>query len=162
MPVIIGDQMATQAIKRSPNFCHDTKRESGKTVAIQYFSQLHITAQHGNIAIGKDEVASSNLASSSNKKPGIPTSFGLSSFLRHMVPTPKTDTKTDTAYFLIKIVFESEEHNISPCVLSKASQAAGGSFLSFHRDEKGNGARRHRCPPASLRETVPAAGYNSQ
>ena len=62
-----GDQMATQVIKRSPNFCHDTKRESGKTVAIQYFSQLYITAQHGNNAIGKDEVASSNLASSSKE-----------------------------------------------------------------------------------------------
>ena len=67
-PVDFDDQMATQVIKRSPNFCHDTKRESGKTVAIQYFSQLHITAQHGNNPIGKDEVASSNLASSSKKK----------------------------------------------------------------------------------------------
>ena len=31
--------------------------------------------------LGKDEVASSNLASSSIKKPGTPTSFRLSSFL---------------------------------------------------------------------------------
>ena len=91
--------MATQVIKRSPNFYHDTKRESGKTVAIQYFSQLHITAQHGNTAIGKDEVASSNLASSSKKKPRTPTGFRLSSFLRYMVSTSKTDTKTDTAVF---------------------------------------------------------------
>ena len=59
-----------------------------------------------------------------------------------VLPTPKTDTETDTAYFLIKIVFESEEYNISPCVLSKASQAAGGSFLSFHRDEKGKWRRK--------------------
>ena len=64
-PVDFGDQMATQVIKWSPKFRHNTKRESGKTVAIQYFSRLHITAQHGNNAIGKDEVASSNLASSS-------------------------------------------------------------------------------------------------
>jgi len=70
--------MATQVIKRSPNFCHDTKRESGKTVAIQYFSQLHITAQHGNNPIGKDEVASSNLASSSIK---IPKPFGFGIFI---------------------------------------------------------------------------------
>ena len=46
--------------------------------------------------LGKDEVASSNLASSSTKKPRTPTGFRLSSFLRHMVPTPKTDTETDT------------------------------------------------------------------
>ena len=49
--------------------------------------------------LGKDEVASSNLASSSIKKPETPTSFRLSSFWRHMVPTPKTDTETDTAVF---------------------------------------------------------------
>ena len=42
--------------------------------------------------LGKDEVASSNLASSSIKKPRTPTGFRLSSFLHHMVPTPKTDT----------------------------------------------------------------------
>jgi len=69
--------MATQVIKRSPNFYHDTKRESGKTVAIQHFSQPHITAQHGKNPIGKDEVASSNLASSS-KKSVIPS--GMADF----------------------------------------------------------------------------------
>ena len=49
--------------------------------------------------LGKDEVASSNLASSSKKKPGTPTSFRLSSFLCCMPPTLKTDTETDTASF---------------------------------------------------------------
>ena len=49
--------------------------------------------------LGKDEVASSNLASSSKKKPGTPIGFRLFSFLPHMLPTPKTDTKTDTATF---------------------------------------------------------------
>ena len=98
-----GDQMATQVIKRSPNFCHDTKRESGKTVAIQYFSQPHITAQHGKNPIGKDEVASSNLASSSTKKPRTPTGFRLSSFLCYVAIPTETDTKTDTAlFYLIK------------------------------------------------------------
>ena len=51
--------------------------------------------------LGKDEVASSNLASSSKKKPRTPTGFRLSSFLRYMVSTPKTDTETDTAIFFI-------------------------------------------------------------
>ena len=37
--------------------------------------------------------------SSSIKKPGTPTSFRLSSFLRYMVLTQKTDTETDTALF---------------------------------------------------------------
>jgi len=41
-----------------------------------------------------------NLASSSKKKPGTPTGFRLSSFLRYMVSTPKTDTETNTAIFL--------------------------------------------------------------
>ena len=48
--------------------------------------------------LGKDEVASSNLASSS-KKPGTPTSFRLSSFLHCAVTATETDTKTDTAIF---------------------------------------------------------------
>ena len=109
---------------------------------MQKLSANAAIAQPVERILGKDEVASSNLASSSKKKPGIPTDFRLSSFLHHMVSTPKTDTETDTAYFLIKIVFESEEHNISPCALSKASQAAGGSFLSFHRDEKGKWRRK--------------------
>ena len=64
-----------------------------------------LSGKHAAIAqpveriLGKDEVASSNLASSSKKKPRTPTGFRLSSFLHHMVPTPKTDTETDTAYF---------------------------------------------------------------
>ena len=49
--------------------------------------------------LGKDEVASSNLASSSKKKPRTPTGFRLSSFLRYMVLTQKTDTETDTGIF---------------------------------------------------------------
>ena len=56
-------------------------------------------AQSVERILGKDEVASSNLASSSKKKPRTPTGFRLSSFLHHMVSTPKTDTKTDTASF---------------------------------------------------------------
>jgi len=40
-----------------------------------------------------------NLASSSKKKPGTPTSFRLSSFLCCMPTTSETDTKTDTASF---------------------------------------------------------------
>ena len=46
--------------------------------------------------LGKDEVASSNLASSSKKKPGTPTSFRLSSFMCCMTAIAETDTKTDT------------------------------------------------------------------
>ena len=53
-------------------------------------------AQQVERILGKDEVASSNLASSSKKKPRTPTGFRLSSFLHHMVPNPKTDTETDT------------------------------------------------------------------
>ena len=56
-------------------------------------------AQSVERILGKDEVASSNLASSSKKKPEIPTDFRLSSFLPHMVPILKTDTETDTAHF---------------------------------------------------------------
>ena len=62
--------------------------------------RLAAIAQPVERILGKDEVASSNLASSSKKKPGTPTSFRLSSFLCHMVPTPETDTETDTALFL--------------------------------------------------------------
>ena len=51
--------------------------------------------------LGKDEVASSNLASSSKKKPRTPTGFRLSSFLRYVVLTPETDTETDTAVFYL-------------------------------------------------------------
>ena len=39
--------------------------------------------------LGKDEVASSNLASSSKKKPRTPTGFRLSSFLRKTAPMTK-------------------------------------------------------------------------
>jgi len=67
---------------------------------LQHLLQYHRKPQNWHISIGKDEVASSNLASSSIKKPGTPTGFRLSSFLRYMVPTPKTDTETDTALFL--------------------------------------------------------------
>ena len=52
--------------------------------------------------LGKDEVASSNLASSSKKKPRTPTGFRLSSFLHHMVSTPKTDTETDTGNYSLQ------------------------------------------------------------
>ena len=68
-----------------------------------------LSARHAAIAqpveriLGKDEVASSNLASSSIKKPGTPTSFRLSSFLCYMAPAPKTDTETDTGSFLCRI-----------------------------------------------------------
>ena len=61
--------------------------------------------------LGKDEVASSNLASSSKKKPRTPTGFRLSSFLHHMVSTPKTDTETDTAMFSHAKIY----YNRLPC-----------------------------------------------
>ena len=53
-------------------------------------------AQSVERILGKDEVASSNLASSSKKKPGTPTSSGLSSFLWGVAAITETDTKTDT------------------------------------------------------------------
>ena len=53
-------------------------------------------AQSVERILGKDEVASSNLASSSKKKPGTPTSFGLSSFSATVAAITETDTKTDT------------------------------------------------------------------
>ena len=49
--------------------------------------------------LGKDEVPGSNPGISSTKKLRTPTGFRLSSFLPHMVFTPKTDTETDTALF---------------------------------------------------------------
>ena len=52
--------------------------------------------------LGKDEVASSNLASSSKKKPRAPMGFRLSSFLPHMVPTPETDTETATGNYSLQ------------------------------------------------------------
>ena len=63
--------------------------------------------------LGKDEVASSNLASSSKKKPRTPTGFRLSSFLYHMVPTPKTDTETDTAIFGLSLFVAKLYNNCS-------------------------------------------------
>ena len=42
--------------------------------------------------LGKDEVASSNLASSSKKKPRTPTGFRLSSFLCDVAANVETDT----------------------------------------------------------------------
>ena len=66
-------------------------------------------AQSVERILGKDEVASSNLASSSKKKPRTPTGFMLSSFLRYMVLTQKTDTETDTALFLhAKIYYDRQ------------------------------------------------------
>ena len=65
--------------------------------------------------LGKDEVASSNLASSSMKKPETPTSFRLASFLRYMVPTPKTDTETDTArFFYVKSRYNRLSNTLPP------------------------------------------------
>ena len=66
---------------------------------MQKLSANAAIAQPVERILGKDEVASSNLASSSKKKPETPTSFRLSSFLCHTVPTLKTDTETDTALF---------------------------------------------------------------
>ena len=59
-------------------------------------------AQSVERILGKDEVASSNLASSSKKKPRTPTGFRLSSFLCYMVPTLKTDTETDTGNYSLQ------------------------------------------------------------
>ena len=59
-------------------------------------------AQSVERILGKDEVASSNLASSSKKKPRTPTGFRLSSFMCYMPPTLKTDTETDTGSFLMQ------------------------------------------------------------
>ena len=66
---------------------------------MQKLSANAAIAQSVERILGKDEVASSNLASSSMKKPRTPTGFRLSSFLRYMVLTQKTDTETDTALF---------------------------------------------------------------
>ena len=68
---------------------------------VKYASRVRnaAIAQSVERILGKDEVASSNLASSSKKKPRTPTGFRLSSFLRYMVSTPKTDTETDTGIF---------------------------------------------------------------
>ena len=63
-------------------------------------SKLAAIAQPVERILGKDEVASSNLASSSKKKPRTPTGFRLSSFLHCMLPIPKTDTETDTGCIL--------------------------------------------------------------
>ena len=46
--------------------------------------------------LGKDEVASSNLASSSIKKPRAPTGFRLFFFTLYNFPLLKTETETET------------------------------------------------------------------
>ena len=53
-------------------------------------------AQQVERILGKDEVASSNLASSSIKKPGNSRVSGLSSFLPSVAAITETDTQTDT------------------------------------------------------------------
>ena len=79
-----------------------------------------LSARHAAIAqpveriLGKDEVASSNLASSSIKKPEIPMGFRLSSFLRYMLTAPKTDTETDTGiFYLIKFYVNFSQKDIN-------------------------------------------------
>ena len=57
---------------------------------------LAAIAQSVERILGKDEVASSNLASSSTKKPETSRGFGLSSFLHGVAAIIETDTKTDT------------------------------------------------------------------
>ena len=69
--------MATQVIKWSPKIRHDATRTTQKSVAVQYLFAHPKTAQNSNNPIGKDEVASSNLASSSKDTP----KFRLRSFL---------------------------------------------------------------------------------
>ena len=68
---------------------------------MQKLSANAAIAQPVERILGKDEVASSNLASSSKKKPRTPTGFRLSSFLHYVVTTPETDTKTDTGCILL-------------------------------------------------------------
>ena len=75
--------------------------------------------------LGKDEVASSNLASSSKKKPRTPTGFRLSSFLHHMVPTPKTDTETETAVFY----HTKLSYNSAPCCANTNRRILRGTYL---------------------------------
>ena len=53
--------------------------------------------------LGKDEVASSNLASSSKKKPRTPTGFRLSSFLCGVAAITETDTETYTGNIYIAL-----------------------------------------------------------
>ena len=64
-----------------------THRRETKSAAI---------AQPVERILGKDEVASSNLASSSIKKPRAPTGFRLSSFLYSVAAIVETDTETET------------------------------------------------------------------
>ena len=82
-------------------------------------------AQSVERILGKDEVASSNLASSSKKKPRTPTGFRLSSFLYHMVPTPKTDTETDTAVFY----HTKLSYNSAPCCANTNRRILRGTYL---------------------------------
>ena len=82
--------------------------------------------------LGKDEVASSNLASSSKKKPRTPTGFRLSSFSCCMLPTPKTDTKTDTAVFYhTKLSYNSapwcanmNRHTLWGCICDRSNYSS--------------------------------------
>ena len=73
---------------------------------MQKLSTRHAAiAQQVERILGKDEVASSNLASSSIKKPETSRGFRLSSFLCGVVAIIETDTKTDTGHigcFFIK------------------------------------------------------------
>ena len=79
---------------------------------MQKLSANAAIAQPVERILGKDEVASSNLASSSIKKPETPTSFRLSSFLRHMVTITETGTKTDTGRFCLLNFGENTHQDI--------------------------------------------------
>ena len=72
---------------------------AGQQATTQNIKIFAAIAQSVERILGKDEVASSNLASSSKKKPETPTSFRLSSFLCNTALTPETDTETDTGIF---------------------------------------------------------------
>ena len=82
-------------------------------------------AQSVERILGKDEVASSNLASSSKKKPRTPTGFRLSSFLRYVAPSPKTDTETDTAVFY----HTKLSYNSAPCCANTNRRILRGMYL---------------------------------
>ena len=90
-----GDQMATQDIKRSPKLHHDSTQQIQKTVAIQQLFALFNTEENGKNAIGKDEVASSNLASSSKKALETQRFWGFC-FFADLLTAEKTTTKTTT------------------------------------------------------------------
>ena len=92
---------------------------------MQKLSANAAIAQPVERILGKDEVASSNLASSSKKKPRTPTGFRLSSFLRYMVSTPKTDTETDTAVFY----HTKLSYNSAPCCANTNRRILRGMYL---------------------------------